>query len=158
MVAALTLLLLAGCGDGGADQTGQGGTGSPASTASRPPVDPDTTSSSGPGDAAPTRTEAPGGTMADHGPGDILTQDDTGATVRLPPGAEATLQLSPPLDGAEPEVEGGDVVELVPVDHFADPGYAEFQLLAHAPGTAVVTVADPTGGDPVVLHVVVEDG
>lgn len=70
-----------------------------------------------------------------HRAGDVLTQADLGSRVHLAPGEEATLRLEPPLQEVAPGVADPAVVELVPVDHLVDPGYAEYQLLAQAPGT-----------------------
>lgn len=94
-----------------------------------------------------------------HAAGDVLTQDDLGSTVRLAPGEEATLRLEPPLQEVAPTVGDPGILELVPVDHLVDPGYAEYQLLAHAPGMTTVTVAG-TDDHPedLVLGVVVDGG
>lgn len=81
-------------------------------------------------------TDAP----QDLGPGSVVTAEEDGATVRLAPGEEATLRLAPPWDAAEARSSDPSVVELVPVDHFADPGYAEFTLLARGAGEAQVQI------------------
>lgn len=139
---ALAVTTLAGCGTG---------------------TDPGATTGAGPADVATTTdgdiATADGDTMTDDrttdlGPGAILTPEDDGATVRLAPGQEATLRLPPPWDETPPEVSDGAVVELVPVDHFADPGYAEHGLLALAAGDATVRVDGPDG--ELEIHVVVE--
>lgn len=142
---ALAVTTLAGCGTG---------------TTSGP-----VTTGAGPADGAGTTTSGPatttddGGTMpedrtTDLGPGAVLTPDDDGATLRLRAGEEASLRLPPPWDATPPEVSDPGVVELVPVDHFADPGYAEHGLLALGAGEAVVRVDGPDG--TVEIRVVVE--
>lgn len=103
-------------------------------------------------------TTPPGATAwptAEHGPGALLTQDDRGAVVRLAPGEEVTLRLDPPRDRDSAQVEDPDVVEVVPVDHLDDPGYAEVTLLALSPGETVVAVGDD---DEPLLTVVVTGG
>ncbi|WP_161965161.1 pilus assembly protein N-terminal domain-containing protein [Ornithinimicrobium cerasi] len=144
--AGLTLvLLLTGCGES-VDE------GSAPTSAAPPSVTPGGSATTSP----PTST---GAGMTEHGAGDVLTPADTGSTLRLSPGEEATLRLEPPLQEVAPTAADPGVVELVPVDHLVDPGYAEYQLLAHAAGTTTVTVAG-TDDHPedMVLEVVVDGG
>lgn len=91
------------------------------------------------------------------GAGALLTNADTGALVRLSPGEEVVLRLTPPLQGSQPDAADPEVVEVVPVQHFADPGYAEYELLALAPGRTSVSVTAADGSALLVL-VVVEGG
>lgn len=89
------------------------------------------------------------------GAGAVLTARDDGAVVHLSPGEEVFLQLAPPWDGALPTSEDDTVVEVVPVEHFADPGYAEFSLLAHGSGETSVRVAGPD--EEVLIHLTVTE-
>lgn len=89
------------------------------------------------------------------GPGEVLTPEDAGATLRLVPGEEASLHLTPPWQDAVAEVSDPAVAELVPVDHFADPGYAEYTVVARTTGRTDVTVQQPDGAS-LKLTVVVE--
>lgn len=142
---AAALVLLAGCGSSSAP---------PAATTS-----PGTTSDGGTMTTSPDGPAAPDGSDTSEGPdpdqplgaGSVLTPQDDGAVVHLSPGEEVSLQLAPPWDGALPTSDDPDVVEVVPVDHFTDPGYAEFSLLAHAPGDTTVRVAGL--GEEIVVHV-----
>lgn len=105
---------------------------------------------------SPAGTVSPADTARTLGPGEVLTPDDAGAVLRLAPGDEASLHLTPPWQDAVAEVADPTVLELVPVDHFADPGYAEYTLLAHAAGETTVTVEGP-GAERLELLVTVED-
>lgn len=177
--AAAVALLLTACGtDGtapGIDQTpGPGGGAAPVTP---PPEGEEQTGTTGsPGEDGPATdgdgAATDGDGMEQHGPGAVLTQDDRGAELRLAVGEEATLQLAPPLQDQPVAVDDPQVLELVPVDHLVDPGYAEYTLLALAPGETVVTAGEGAGagagegdadagegadgGDPL-LHVVVTD-
>ena len=88
--------------------------------------------------------------------GALLTNGDSGAVVRLAPGEEVVLRLAPPLQGGTPQVSEPDVLEAVPVQHFADPGYDEFELLALSAGRARVEVRGT--GDAVLLLLVEVQG
>lgn len=101
-------------------------------------------------------TDAPGPETPSFGPGEVLTPEDAGAVLRLGPGEEASLHLTPPWQDAVVGVGDPTVVELVPVEHFADPGYAEYTVLARAAGTTTVDVAGPDG-EPLVFRVEVRD-
>ncbi len=90
--------------------------------------------------------------------GDVLTNPDSGAVVRLAPGEEAVLRLSPPLQDSTPSIADPGVVELVPVQHFADPGYAEYELLALSPGETTVTVPAAGADGPGLVVLVVVQG
>lgn len=132
-------VLLAGCG----------------STPDAPPAG--TSTSATTTDARPDDAASTGEPMTEHAAGDIVTATDLPSTLRLAPGEEATLRLAPPLQDAPAVSADPGVVELVPVDHLVDPGYAEYQLLAQAPGATTVTVGG-TDDHPedVVLEVVVD--
>lgn len=128
-------------------------TGAPTSGA---PVEEDDTGRTAAATDADTHT---GGTGAppELGAGALLTNTDAGALVRLSPGEEVVLRLTPPLQGDEPDVADPEVVEVVPVQHFADPGYAEYELLALAPGRTTVSVAG-TDGSTLLALVLVQSG
>lgn len=153
----LAVALLAACGD---EPSTTGSTQS--STADHTAGDtveqsPTPTSPEGPD---PTGTDPAGTASADEesrtlGPGEVLTPDDAGATLRLSPGEEASLHLTPPWQDAVAEVGDPAVVELVPVEHFADPGYAEYTVVGHTVGRTDVTVQQPDGRS-LELTVVVE--
>lgn len=141
----LAVALLSGCGEGpgapgGTPDGTAGGTVDPS---------PDPTSTEGTSedtaDDTADDTSSPDDAARPLGPGEVLTPDDTGAVLRLAPGDEASLHLTPPWQDAVAEVVDPAVVELVPVDHFADPGYAEYTLLAHATGETTITVEGPDG-------------
>lgn len=141
----LALALLSACGG---EPSAPGGTvdDTPGGTVDQSPTP--TTSPEGPG--------VPDDEARTLGPGEVLTPDDAGALLRLAPGDEASLHLTPPWQDAVAEVSEPAVAELVPVDHFADPGYAEYTVLAHGAGRAVVTVRQPDG-ESLELTVVVEE-
>lgn len=118
----------------------------------------------------PTATATAGSTPAPAAatPGDpqedgTVTEDDDGGELALQPGAEAPLQLSSTWSWGAPRVTG-DAVRLDPVDHLVDPGYAEWLVVAVAPGTAEVDVAgepacpDPAACPPRTFHLTVEVG
>lgn len=92
---------------------------------------------------------------AEAGAGATLTEADHGTTLTLAPGEEATLRLAPPFQDAEPVVDDPSIVELVVVEHFADPGYAEYGVLAGTSGSTTVR-ATADGQPEFTLQVVVE--
>lgn len=145
----LAVALLSGCGGepGAPDATPEGTAGGSVDQSSDPttPEDPSRQGSTSPDDEARTL-----------GPGEVLTPNDAGAALRLAPGGEASLHLTPPWQDAVAEVADPAVVELVPVDHFADPGYAEYTVLAHTAGETTITVEGPDG-ELVQFAVTVED-
>lgn len=148
-------LLLAGCGTSTAPE-GTGSTPTSDSTPSATDNTPSTTDATSPTSDATTD----GATMTQTpeeplGAGAVLTPEDDGATVRLMVGEEVSVQLAPPWDTAEPVSEDADVVEVVRVDHFTDPGYAEFTLLALGTGEARVQVQ--AEGEEIGIHLTVTD-
>jgi hypothetical protein len=155
--AVAALLALAGCD---ADDPGVAvPTGAPAPAPTEAPTDAPT--SGGPmddGSSTPGTTDGQDGTAvpAELGPGALLTNADNGALVRLAPGEEVSLRLTPPLQDGDPDVADPEVLEVVPVQHFADPGYAEYELLALAPGRTTVTV--PAADGTVLLVLVLVQG
>lgn len=142
--ATIALVLLAGCGSSTA----------PAPATTGTPSDGDTMTTSPDGPDVPGAPDRPDPDEA-VGAGTVLTPQDGAVVVHLSPGEEVSLQLAPPWDDAEPASDDPDLVEVVPVDHFTDPGYAEFSLLAQAPGDTTVRVAGP--GEELVVHVSVTD-
>ncbi|GGK75388.1 hypothetical protein GCM10011509_25120 [Ornithinimicrobium pekingense] len=126
-------------------------------------MDDDTDTGNGPTtgteDAPEGTSEATaGGTQQVLTAGALLTNGDSGAVVRLAPGEEVVLRLTPPLQGGTPQVSDAEVLEVVPVQHFADPGYAEFELLAQAAGRARVEVRGAGADGPVLLLLVEVQG
>ena len=120
-LAALLLLLISGCGE---EASREGG-----ATGSSPPP---------PGQTPPSPPVAP----------TVITEVDSGETITLAPGAETPLRLSAEYLWGEPVVSG-EVVELVRVDYFRDPGYYEWMVFAQQPGAATVAVhGDPVCRDP----------
>jgi hypothetical protein len=99
--------------------------------------------------ATPGSAPAPAaGTPGDPEQEDTVTEDDDGREVVLRPGDEVPLQLSSTWSWDAPRTTG-DAVRLDPVDHLVDPGYAEWLVVAVAPGTAEVDVAgEPACPDP----------
>lgn len=126
-------------------------TGSGSTSGDDPDPTPAPAPTSGPS-AEPTGTDDAGTTL---GPGEVLSAHDDGAVVLLAPGEETLLQLAPPWQDAVVEVADPDVVELVPVEFFDDPGFAEYTVLAHVPGRTTLTV-DRADGELVSINVVVE--
>jgi predicted secreted protein len=115
----------------------------------------------------PTGAATPG-TSATRTPGDtqeeaIVTEDDDGRELALQQGDEVSLQLRSAWSWDEPRVTG-DAVRLDPVDHLVDPGYAEWLVVAVAPGNAEVDVAgapacpDPAACPPRTVHLTVQVG
>lgn len=162
LAAAGVVLVLAGCGEGdtepGVSPPATTQTQNETGTATAPGEDATTTTGEqmpiDPGD--PSGAE-PTGQVPELGPGDVLTQDVLGATVRLPVGDEVTVQLAPPLQDATPRVDDPAVVELVPVEYFADPGYAEYTLIARGLGETTVSLVGPDGTEDLLAQVIVED-
>ena len=101
---------------------------------------------------------ASGQPPAEVGAGAILSNGDSGALVRLSPGEEVVLRLTPPLQDSTPAVADPEVVEIVPVQHFADPGYAEYELVARAPGETRIAARGAGADGPGVQVVVVVQG
>ncbi len=111
----------------------------------------------GPSTADPTTSDDDAGTAGQDqeelGAGDVLTAADSGARVRLAVGESAVLRLEPPLQDLSPDLTDAGVVEAVPVQHFADPGYAEYELLGLQAGEVTLTVGE---GEELVVDLVVE--
>lgn len=82
----------------------------------------------GAGESAPAPKQAPL----------VVTEADSGAELRLPAGGETTLRLTSDYVWSEPAVRG-EAVTLARVDYFRDPGFAEWVVMAQAPGRAVVS-------------------
>ncbi|WP_181010016.1 hypothetical protein [Ornithinimicrobium sufpigmenti] len=150
----LAAALLSGCGEGpGAPGGTPDGTAGGTVDQSPDPTSTEETTEDTPEDSTedttdgtrPDDTSTPDDVARPLGPREVLTPDDTGAELRLAPGDEASLHLTPPWQDAVAEVADPTVLELVPVDHFADPGYAEYTLLAHATGETTITVEGPDG-------------
>ncbi|GAA1183512.1 hypothetical protein GCM10009584_26980 [Ornithinimicrobium humiphilum] len=153
--AALTSILLTGCEVD--DDPAAPATSAPAAPTSGATMDPENSPGStaiGTGDATgSTGAGTNGGTDAPVlGAGAIVTESASGSLLRLRTGEDAVLRLSPPFLDAQPQVDVPAVLELVPVQHFADPGYAEWELRASAPGRASLT-AEATDGSVLVVLV-----
>lgn len=134
----LALMLLVGCGQVRGERPPGASTGTPAGSGASASADEDASAATG--------------------AGAVLTQEDSGTTLELAPGEEASVRLAPPLQDVEPAVDRPEVVEVVRVDHLVDPGYAEYQLLAGAAGRARVSATDPASGQEILVEVVVSDG
>lgn len=149
---ALTSILLTGCEVD--DDTAPPPTSAPAAPTSGATMDPENSpGSTATGTGDDTGTTDDGGTDAPVlGAGSIITESASGSLLRLRAGEDAVLRLSPPFMDADPLVDDPAVLELVPVQHFADPGYAEWELRASAPGRASLT-AEATDGSVLVVLV-----
>jgi predicted secreted protein len=78
----------------------------------------------------------------------VLTETDDGSTVTLTAGDEVALHLSSDWVWDEPRFTG-DAIELTRVDHFVDPGYAEWRIAALTTGEVELTASgEPNCGDP----------
>lgn len=84
-----------------------------------------------------------------------LTPDNAGETVQLTTGDSMPLRLQSGLAYNVATLDP-DIVEVIPVDHFDDPGYAEWLLEATGPGTTEV-VASGAGTDELRYEVEVTD-
>jgi predicted secreted protein len=149
---ALTSILLTGCQVD--DDPAAPVTSAPAAPTSGATMDPEDSpdgNATETGDG--TGTAEDGGTDAPVlGAGAIITEADTGSLLRLRTGEDAVLRLSPPFLDAQLRVDDPGVLEIVPVQHFADPGYTEWELRASAPGRASLT-AEATDGSVLVVLV-----
>lgn len=145
----ICVALLSACGPTGDQAGAPGTTGDQAGTTGG--EDRHTTAAPDPG-APPPGLPAPVQLVA----GDVLTPDLDRGALRLAPGEEATLRLPPPFQGAEPTLDEPAVAELVPVEHFDDPGYSEFQVVGLAPGVAALEVVTPEG-EQIRFDVVVDE-
>lgn len=96
------------------------------------------------GDAAETGGPA-GGTPSRHAPA-VVTEEQSGETLRLRVGGRVALRLTSeiPWEGA---AVGGAAVMLAPVEYLQDPGFREWEARAVQAGTATVR-ATADGHEP----------
>jgi hypothetical protein len=121
---------------------GVAGCGGEEDDAAQPP--PATGTGGGAGPTAGAGTGTDGGGDAAGVP--VLTERDGNRTVSLRVGGEALIRLHPPVVWAPPLVSEPGIVELSPVEYFADPGFTEYAVRAVAPGTVVVSTSGSRGG------------
>ncbi|MFI8521554.1 hypothetical protein ACIGEZ_27620 [Streptomyces sp. NPDC085481] len=97
----------------------------------------------------PDPTSAPAPTTSAPAPPApaVLTQDDAGRTITLPPGGTTQLRLSGSWRGATPAVDGTAIV-LVPVGYETDPGFRAWDIRATGRGEAELHTTGGPGERP----------
>ena len=71
------------------------------------------------------------------GPGKLITPAQTGKTIHLAKGRQATLRLPGRWQWTQPRVSSR-AVELTPIAFFRDPGYSEWVVTAKTRGKATI--------------------
>jgi hypothetical protein len=77
-------------------------------------------------------------------PRPLITQAQSGKTFRLAIGGTAALRLSGRWSWTQPRATSKSI-QLTPVEYFADPGFSEWIVAAHARGTFTITSTGKPG-------------